>query len=417
MIFLLVITSLVLVSFLVNHYIGLVNITNPIVPLYYYHTFFFLIALTYIERYAHVEISASVVYMILYGYIALFFSAVFFYKLLGGRKGAVLARCFHNHLTPSSSYIWAAFIIQTIAIVLILVFYMYKGVLILADDANNYRVDARKGLGFVILMFRWVSELFVVMLSLFLFTSKRKSLLLAILFVSYYIITFFLLLGLGSRSFVLELVLIVIGIFYWSRCRGFDFKLLFTGILFFSVLGLLGVFRQGFDVNAALVFEKAVWRPFVNIQNYQWIVNDFIGNDKLNGESLLIELNTLLPGYQPNFGTWYKEVYGYDFSGGSITVTYLGEAFANFGYAGVFIFPLAIGFFVAIISYICQRRITFIWMFVSIMMSLSLKGIINVGIGATLVGTVFPVVFYICMFFLIRYFILLISQKRDVINV
>ncbi len=406
MVIALIFVAFLFITFIVHRYIGLTNITNPIVPIYYYHTVFFLLALLYIGHYNHVEISQKVVFMILYGYVALFCSAVFFGRLLGVRNGRVVASNFVNNLSPKSSYLWAAFILQTLMLAVILFFFFKKGILLFAEDANNYRVEARKGLGFIIVIFRWVSEIFVVVGALHIFTTLKNSKVQVALFCVYYIVTIFFMLGLGSRAFVLDLVVIIIAIFYWSRCRDVDLKMILVGACCFFFLGLLGVFRQGFDVDLLLVFEKAIWRPFTNIQNFQWIVDDFSSFGFLAGESLLIELRTLLPGYQPNFGTWYKEEFGYMFTGGSITVTYLGEAYLNFGYIGVLVAPLLIGLFIAAVGRFFQQKNTFFWMFMSIMVSLSLKGIINVGVGATFVGTLLPVIFCLVSFMTVRYFMI-----------
>ena len=68
MLILVLLLELALVTYLVRRYVGLTNILNPIVPLYYYHTVFFFLALLYVERYNHIVISNEIVYLVMYGY-------------------------------------------------------------------------------------------------------------------------------------------------------------------------------------------------------------------------------------------------------------------------------------------------------------------------------------------------------------
>lgn len=403
--------EMALVAYWVKRYVGFTNILNPLIPLYYYHTVFFFLAMLYMDRYDHIGISDEVIYMAMYGYMAFFGVGIFFSVLFGLKNGRVLAMRFENEYSTKSSYWMAAFLVQTLVLCMIFLFYMQKGVLVLASDAENYRVEARKGVGFLIVIFRWISEIFAVVGSIFIFTAARVRLRDKLLFWSYYAISVIFMFGLGSRAFVLDMIVIVVAIYYWSKCRDLDVKMLCLGLGFFVFLGFVGALRQGFELDGLVVFEKALWRPFVNFQNFQWIVNDFNYSNYLNGVSFGIELKTLLPGYQPNFGTWYKDVFGYNFSGGSITITYLGEAYANFGTIGVLLFPVFLGFIVTFLAFLLQRRGTFFWVFMSIMLSLSLKGIINVGLGATLVGTVLPVVVCVLCFFLARLGLLMLARK------
>src|SRR5690606_10289162 len=100
-----------------------------------------------------------------------------------------------------------------------------------------------------------------------------------------------------------------------------------------ALVMVLGVVRQGLDFNFESVYRQMLWRPFVNIQNLEWVVS-FIPSehDYFYGESMLIDLSVLLPGYQPNFGTYMKELMGKEFTGGSITVSFLGQLYADFGF-------------------------------------------------------------------------------------
>lgn len=100
-----------------------------------------------------------------------------------------------------------------------------------------------------------------------------------------------------------------------------------------TILMTLGIIRQGLNFDLESLLKQILWRPFTNIQNIEWITNYFPStHDFFYGKSLLVDLSVLLPGYQPNFGTYIKELMGLYFSGGSLTLSFLGQAYIDFGY-------------------------------------------------------------------------------------
>ncbi len=121
-------------------------------------------------------------------------------------------------------------------------------------------------------------------------------------------------------------------------------------------IALLGAVRQEGTANLDLVLSKALWRPFVNLQNLQLVVAAYPEQIAFErGGTMLRDLSVVLPGYQPNYGTWLKEALGLRFSGGGLTVTHLGEAFANFGWRGVVLVPLALGGALAVLGRVTRR--------------------------------------------------------------
>lgn len=207
------------------------------------------------------------------------------------------------------------------------------GILWLRSDFDDFRVTARAGIGWLVLL----SIVFTTYSTIALFSyylmsklQKRTACLVALLGV-------FLLLQFGNRAPAFEVVVCCGFIFCWHKWRKIPVLLMLSGgVLIFLLLGAMQVVRQGISGDLVMVLLQSIWRPFVNIQNFDLIVNSFPSRlNFLHGESFLMDLAVLAPGYQANFGTWLKDELGLDFTGGSVTVTHLGELYANFGVLGV----------------------------------------------------------------------------------
>ena len=109
---------------------------------------------------------------------------------------------------------------------------------------------------------------------------------------------------------------------------------------------MMGAYRVNHSADFIDLFKfRLAWRPFVNIQNFQMVLDHFpTKHEFLWGKTYLIDLSILLPGSNPNSGTFLKELMGLSFDGGSITPSYLGISYVNFGYAGMILSPIILGF-------------------------------------------------------------------------
>jgi oligosaccharide repeat unit polymerase len=225
---------------------------------------------------------------------------------------------------------WGMFLLGAAGVAIFIV--KCGGILWLRSDFDDYRIVARAGIGWLVLL----SIVFVTYSTIGLFsyylTLKRK-LFPALMVAAAGVL---LLLQFGNRAPAFEIVVCCGFIFCWHRWRRVPLLLLLLGgTLLLLVLGALQVIRQGISGEFLMVLLQSIWRPFVNIQNFDLIANSFPDRmDFLYGKSFLMDMAVLAPGYQANFGTWLKDQLGLDFTGGSVTVTYLGELFANFGAAG-----------------------------------------------------------------------------------
>ena len=80
-----------------------------------------------------------------------------------------------------------------------------------------------------------------------------------------------------------------------------------AAVLLLSI-AVLGVVRQGGDTSPEMVVSRALWRPFVNFQNLQTVVDAYPAVIEYErGGTFVADLRVLLPAHEPNYGTLLKE--------------------------------------------------------------------------------------------------------------
>jgi len=312
----------VLMLYLTDKFFDLKNLLNPFVFFYLYQTVFCFIALAYSDIYP-VEISEKLKLYIVIAYILTFFGGLTSRHLFQ-RSGIHYIR--YNDLIlsrlPSRPFIVAGMLIFVLAI-LLFAYFTYKtgGIIVLGSEIENARIERRKGAGMINLMF--IS--FFLYGFLIVLLNKRISFgIKSVLF----IIAALALLSFGSRAPFIKLLLSSFLLMGVLNIRKYTFKkYAFIGIVIIGLIVLLGALRtnlkDGVDFLDLLVARMG-WRPFVNIQNLQRIFEFFPAkHDFMYGYSYLVELKIFLPGHNPNFGTYLKDVMHWEFEGGSITPTFL----------------------------------------------------------------------------------------------
>ena len=146
---------------------------------------------------------------------------------------------------------------------------------------------------------------------------------------------------------VLFLLLHVFLVYQVVYKKQFSYKYLaIIGFVLFLIMVALGSLRVNHSADFHLIFKfRFLWRPFVNIQNFQMVLDYFPDkNPFLLGETYLVDFKMLFPGSNPNSGTFLKNLMNLDFDGGSLTPSYLGISYVNFGYYGLFFSPIFLGF-------------------------------------------------------------------------
>jgi len=112
------------------------------------------------------------------------------------------------------------------------------------------------------------------------------------------------------------------------------------------------------------------------------------------GMSYLVDIKTLLPGYQPHFGFWLKERLGLEFAGGGVTQTIVGELFLNWGWIGIIVGMFTIGMAFRTLYHTLAKNLPlsvprFVLM---VILSSSLMGMVSSGIFLVLLFDTLPLV-------------------------
>lgn len=273
--------------------------------------------------------------------------------------------------------------------VLVLVFVLLSGgIPVLAAGGEGLRVEARAGLGYLVIAAIWLLTLPTVALVAAAYERRgaRRHLIWLVVIVAAAAVAI-----LGNRAPVLTL-LIAAGwvaltargeIPRWSWILG-------AGGVTLIVIAVTSMLRSGADPGVALAMDRLLWQLYVNASNLERVTQLIPGVvPYMLGESYLIDLSVLLPGPQANFSLWLKEMMGLEFSGGGITIGLVGELYANWG-AGLAV--LGCGVFGGMVASI--RRIprgihredaAFLTL-----LSIETAGIVQSGIASVLLYSLLP---------------------------
>lgn len=385
--------------FVVNKCIGLYDIFNPFISFFLYHIFFLFIALSWADYFALVKgtnIAQETKNYILYSILIFTFSGLFSHFILSKLvKGVNTKIQFYNYVfyKNSSNKILVSYVFLSLG-VLFFIFFIIKAkeIPIFAEDAENFRIKAREGMGYVTIL----SITLVTYSSLYILLSQKHGFLFKL---TLFFVSGFVLLSFGNRA-----PFLVFAAFYFvlysmvNRVRLNFYKVLPVIVFLYLLLVFIGAYRMNAEVSLlAKVGLTIGWRPFVNISNINIIFNEY--KQFLYGLGYWIDLYVLMPGYSPNLGTWVKEVLGLEFDGGSVTITYLGEAFVNFGLIGVLFYPIVMSILLTLMNFAFKtmvlkggRKLYLDQAILFLMISFNLGGIVSSGITSIVLYNIAPAV-------------------------
>lgn len=380
------------ISFIIVHKsFKLTNLINPFVLFFIYQSVFFYIALFYSNNYVRygIVISPTVKLFVVYAYIMTVVGALI--ALLLFRKNKNCQEML-NELTVVDDNnmvdLHSAFILLFFGYFCYLVFFLKSGFVPFGSaDMETARIVAKKGAGTISIL----AIVFTTYSSLFIFFHKKTF---KIVKGCVFIVSVIVLLGFGSRAPLLKFFFYIFVLFLINRkikLRLYHMALFGGGL--FCLMVLLGALRKGFDINIMRYVEaRFAWRPFVSIMTFDRIYKFFSPGGTLFGGSYWIELKTLLPGYQPNFGTWVKEALGLMFEGGSVTSSYLGVAYINFGLAGILAYPFFYGLSLQslYLLFLNTQKLSLAKLILFLEISFSLWGVSTVGIATPILYFVVP---------------------------
>lgn len=381
-----------------------INLFNPFVYFFWYFYIFSFIATLYRNKYTYaLTISSRTIFFVNFGLLFFLIGGYISYIISHDKKIDKINTEYQIQILQSiqtSKVIF--FIFLTIPILFATYFLsLTNEFLWLSDSFDDYRISLRQGSGWVAI-FGTSSAYFAAIYSCIYF-SKRKNIILntvAIIILSISAIVY------GNRAPALE-ILVIGGIFLCYQFFG-KIRLYHAIIGFFSImtiLVILGVIRQGLNLDLESLLKQILWRPFTNIQNIEWITTYFPStHDFFYGKSLLVDLSVLLPGYQPNFGTYIKELMGLYFSGGSLTLSFLGQAYIDFGY----IFALVLIFSFGFLLHRVYRKTVLKPKFgiFLIIFSIYAKSTVSSGLVSPFLYTFIPTIFFLFMCTIIKSIIL-----------
>lgn len=310
---------------------NLTNLFNPFIYFFWIYFIFCFVALFYRDIYDYsLIISAKTVTLILLGLI-LFPAGGFLanHRARAGLTQTSLESLVSN--SPRGLKTNSSIIALSIAtpIIIATIFISYTGKLLwLTESFDDERVIIRQGIGWISIL--GITSAYVASIYSSIHFYKQRSPLKIIITTTALALCA---LSYGNRAPGFE-ILVIGGIFFWvlvfKKIRPIHIISGFAALI--TLMMALGLIRQGLDTSLENIYKQILWRPFTNIQNLEWVVSFFPQHhDFLYGQSILIDLSVILPGYQPNFGTYLKELMGKDFTGGSITVSLLGQVYSDFG--------------------------------------------------------------------------------------
>jgi oligosaccharide repeat unit polymerase len=213
------------------------------------------------------------------------------------------------------------------------------GIIIFMEDVENARIISRKGNGLIIQLA--INFFTYGLLTILMIKSTTSFKALFIIIVCFFVLSF------GNRGPALFLTVFALYIYQSVNKVEFSLKKITTyGLVIFCLMVLFGALRTNYDADLLALFKaRFAWRPFVNIQNFQFVMDFFPKkHDYLYGYTYIVDLSMLTPGSHPNSGTYLKDLMGLHFDGGSITPSYLGMSYVNFGVAGLIFSPIILGF-------------------------------------------------------------------------
>jgi len=261
----------------------------------------------------------------------------------------------HPAIMGAGLIVWGAGVCLT----LFLIVAVWGFIPLLADNAENVRVEVQAGLGFIVTPA--TKGLHVGALVVFTAIAvARRGMRLGVLLL---LVTVPLLLTFGFRSIALELLLeayVIHAVVRRGRIRFWRSAALAT--VLFVILGVTGFLRSDIPVEfltPQFALSIAVWRAgLIDVRILQQIMEHYPSHgDFLLGWTFVADFLALFPGPDSNSGLMLKKALGLEFAGAGITPSFPGEFYLNFGWPGVVLGSVGFGALLRRLAYwICDRR-------------------------------------------------------------
>ncbi|MBN8433049.1 oligosaccharide repeat unit polymerase [Priestia flexa] len=312
--------------------------------------FLFLMLGPYLgNEYFYIQIDFRLLFIMTIGIFSLILGSKVLYLKKNTIKFSIKKTIVSHHWLLISRFLYL------IGLLVILYYYISVGnIPILQSNAESFRVEAKMGKGSLLIVAYVFLTVSLAIYQVYCINSNVK------IKKIFFVLAVLGLLGLGYRGLPMQLLLdnfLVYLIFSSKKIN--TFKLIMLLFITFVCVSLIGYFRATGSVNMGFreFIIPTAWLGTVNLTNLNLLFNKFTELGHLYfGKSYFIDLFTILPGYQPNFGTVLKEQFNLNFDGEGISITLLGELLINFGVTGVIVGMFIIGtflelFFLRIVKY------------------------------------------------------------------
>lgn len=375
------------VFYFINKVFSLKNLFNPLVFILIFHFIFFYVGLFYKDMYSHVKIESFTIFLINYSFISILTGGILSRYIMQKFRLYVRFPIVNASLLINNKTTIVGFMFLILGLLCTLNYIISAGgIIIFMEDVENTRIITRKGKGLTIQLA--INFFTYGLLTILMIKSSTPFKLLFLIIVCFFVLSF------GNRG--PALFLMVFALYIYQSVNKVEFslkKIAIYGFVIFCLMVLFGSLRTNYDADLLSLFKaRFAWRPFVNIQNFQFVIDYFPSkHDYLYGYTYIVDLLMLTPGSHPNSGTYLKDLMGLQFDGGSITPSYLGMSYVNFGVMGLIFSPLLLGFISNTFYevYVAKRNLNKPYnLILLILISFNFASIVSSGIMTVLVQNI-----------------------------
>lgn len=388
----------------------------PIVPFIIYSIFFYWISFVLLKAYSYYTLSPATYIASLYCYTSLIFSYFLLDKLIPAHRisFAHLKLDMQNNLSLLNDVKLVWMIGVVLSFFFTSLFFIKAGSIpMLAANPEIARVEAMKGAGTIQRLSYLPMYFAIFSLSIIMWLENKKitrrQIFIILLFVFYNMLT-------GPRSYALwVLIYLFISINLLNSDKIKIVNAAFLSALILLVVAIVGGIRYSgaSDFNLEDTIIRFINRIYMNPVNANRIVEAF-QYKPINVNSFIIEVKVLLPGYQPDLGTYLKEYVGANFDGGGITVPLPAEGFMNMGIIGSIFYGIIFAIILKLLDFLITKiKNPFHKYILLVLLSLQFMGVVTMGISGIIIKTTIPtLVTFIIIMLIIR--ILKIHRSHSV---
>jgi len=381
--------------FVVHKEFDLRSIHNPFVVFLFFSFLFLFVGGLYSNIYdgTPYEIfddNANIIMVVVVGGMLSSFLAMLIISRLVGYRHYKISQM---RIAPErSGYFFVSGFLVSLLGVFLGILYMSKVGVHFGEDADFYRVENKRGNGKLVIAAINFMQVGAMLMLCNASGVLRKAVTIVIFFVVAISLFFF-----GNR---LPLLLFLISYFLVSSMlSGKEVPLrnyILIAVSAFVIFVLIGTLRKGLDDILEVSLLRLPWRPYVNFYNLDYILSYYSSNYLL-GYGYIHDLLAATPLLDENFGQWLKGLLRMRFDGGSVTYTYLGEGYVNFGRLGFYVYGFIYPFimYLVYLFFFNKSSVSSTEAGMYVLMSMSLNPSVSSGLLPCVLYNVFPQVLII----------------------